>query len=78
MEGRPHIVDQMVNGSIDLVINTTEGKQSISDSASIRQTALRNKIFCTTTMFGALAVIQALNSSESKWSYLTLQEINQN
>ena len=76
MEGRPHIVDEMVNGSINLVINTTEGKQSINDSASIRQTALQNKIFCTTTMFGALAIVEALNSLESDWSYLSLQEIN--
>ena len=76
MEGRPHIVDEMVNGNIDLVINTTEGKQSINDSASIRQTALQNKIFCTTTMFGALAIVEALSSLESDWSYLSLQEIN--
>ena len=76
MEGRPHIVDEMVNGNINLVINTTEGKQSINDSASIRQTALQNKIFCTTTMFGALAIVEALNSLESDWSYLSLQEIN--
>ena len=54
------------------------GKQSINDSASIRQTALQNKIFCTTTMFGALAVIEALNSSEANWTYLSLKEINKN
>ena len=75
-EGRPHIVDEMLNGNIHLVINTTEGKQSINDSASIRQTALQNKIFCTTTMFGALAIVEALSSLESEWSYLSLQEIN--
>ena len=44
-EGRPHIVDMLLNNEIDLVINTTEGSQSIQDSASIRQSALRNKIF---------------------------------
>ena len=76
MEGRPHIVDQMVNGEINLVINTTEGKQSIEDSASIRQTALQNKIFCTTTMFGAYAIVEALNGLESDWSYIPLQEIH--
>jgi carbamoyl-phosphate synthase large subunit len=76
MEGRPHVVDEMLNGNIHLVINTTEGKQSIDDSASIRQTALQNKIFCTTTMFGALAIVEALSSLESEWSYLSLQEIN--
>ena len=75
-EGRPHIVDMLLNNEIDLVINTTEGSQSIQDSASIRQSALRNKIFCTTTMFGAFAVIDALKSIEKNWTYSTLQEIN--
>ena len=76
IEGRPHVVDSILNNEIDLVINTTEGTQSIKDSASIRQSALRNKIFCTTTMFGASAVIEALQNSEDKWTYNTLQEIN--
>ena len=75
-EGRPHVVDSLLNNDIDLVINTTEGAQSIEDSASIRQSALRNKIFCTTTMFGAFAVIDALKSKEENWTYITLQEIN--
>jgi len=76
MEGRPHIVDSLLNNEIDLVINTTEGSQSIVDSASIRQSALRNKIFCTTTMFGAFAIIDALKGSEDQWTYTTLQELN--
>ena len=76
MEGRPHIVDSLLNNEIDLVINTTEGSQSIRDSASIRQSALRNKIFCTTTMFGAFAIIDALKGSEENWTYATLQELN--
>ena len=76
MEGRPHTVDSLLNKEINLVINTTEGKQSIDDSASIRKTALRNKIFCTTTMFGAFAVMEALKGNESDWTYSTLQEIN--
>ena len=76
MEGRPHIVDSILNNDIDLIINTTEGSQSIRDSASIRQSALRNKIFCTTTMFGAFAIIDALQGSENDWTYKTLQELN--
>jgi len=76
MEGRPHIVDSILNNDIDLIINTTEGSQSIRDSASIRQSALRNKIFCTTTMFGAFAIIDALQGSENDWTYTTLQELN--
>ena len=75
-EGRPHTVDSLLNNEIDLVINTTEGKQSIEDSASIRKTALQNKIFCTTTMFGAFAIMEALKSNESEWSYNTLQQIS--
>jgi carbamoyl-phosphate synthase large subunit len=75
-EGRPHTVDSLLNNEIDLVINTTEGKQSIQDSAAIRRTALQNKIFCTTTMFGAFAIMQALESKETDWTYKTLQEIN--
>ena len=76
MEGRPHTVDSLLNREIDIVINITEGAQSIEDSAAIRQTALRNKIFCTTTMFGAFAVMEALKRQESDWTYSTLQEIN--
>jgi carbamoyl-phosphate synthase large subunit len=76
LEGRPHTVDSLLNKEIDLVINTTEGTQSIKDSAAIRRTALQNKIFCTTTMFGAFAIMQALNGREADWSYKTLQEIH--
>ena len=76
LEGRPHTVDSLLNKEIDLVINTTEGAQSIKDSAAIRRTALQNKIFCTTTMFGAFAIMQALNGKEVDWSYKTLQELH--
>jgi carbamoyl-phosphate synthase large subunit len=76
LQGRPHTVDSLLNKEIDLVINTTEGTQSIKDSAAIRRTALQNKIFCTTTMFGAFAIMQALNGKETNWSYKTLQEIH--
>ena len=75
-EGRPHIADSLLNDEIDLVINTTEGSKSIKDSAVIRKTALQNKIFCTTTMFGAFAIMQALSGKEVDWSYKTLQEIH--
>ena len=74
-EGRPHIVDELVNQKVDLVINTTEGHQSITDSASIRKTALQNKIFCTTTIFGAFALIQAFSVDKSDWNYDAIQDI---
>ena len=52
-EGRPHIVDSMKNGGVQLVINTTEGQKSISDSRDIRRTALMGKIPYYTTIPGA-------------------------
>ena len=75
-EGRPHIVDELLNKKVDIVINTTEGRQSIEDSASIRKTALQNKIFCTTTIFGAFAFVEALKTPREDWSFSAIQEIN--
>ena len=59
-EGRPHIVDMLKNNEIDLIINTTEGKQAIADSFEIRRTALQNKVYYTTTMAGGRACVEAL------------------
>ncbi len=59
-EGRPHIVDMIKNGEIDLIINTTEGRQSIADSYSIRRNALQHKVCITTTIAGGQAVCEAL------------------
>jgi carbamoyl-phosphate synthase large subunit len=75
-EGRPHIVDELLNNNINLLINTTEGRQSIEDSASIRRTALQNKLFCVTTIFGAFALLEAMSKDSDKWIYNSLQEIN--
>jgi carbamoyl-phosphate synthase large subunit len=69
-------VDALLNNSISLLINTTEGRQSIKDSASIRRTALQNKIFCVTTIFGAFALVEALSKDSKSWVYNSLQEIN--
>ena len=60
LEGRPHIVDAMKNGDVKLVFNTTEGKQSLSDSFEIRRTALMMKTPYFTTAAGALAAAQAI------------------
>jgi carbamoyl-phosphate synthase large subunit len=59
-EGRPHIVDAMKNGEVQLVFNTTEGAQSYRDSYSIRRTALTQNIPYYTTVSGARASIQAI------------------
>ena len=65
LEGRPHIVDEMKNGGISLVFNTTDGSQALNDSASIRRTALQQKIPYCTTIAAAAAVTQAIESLRS-------------
>ena len=60
MEGRPHIVDAMKNDAVQLVVNTTEGEQSLADSKSIRRTALEMKIPYYTTLAGAEAAVAAI------------------
>merc|ERR1712000_722633 len=61
-EGRPHIVDMIKNDEVSLIINTTDGPQAIADSADIRRSALQHKVYYTTTMAGAEAVVEALRS----------------
>ena len=60
-EGRPHIVDMIKSDKINLIINTTEGRQAISDSSAIRYSAEQHRVYYTTTMAGGHAVCQALN-----------------
>ncbi len=74
-EGRPHIVDMLKNDEIQVVFNTTEGKQAIADSSTIRRTALRHGVFCTTTIAGALAVCDALEFGNNMSVY-TLQDLH--
>jgi len=74
-EGRPHIVDMLKNDEIKVIVNTTEGKQAISDSSMIRRTALRHGVFCTTTVAGALAVCEALSFS-GNMSVYTIQDLH--
>jgi len=59
IEGRPHIVDMIKNDEIDLIVNTTAGKQSLSDSYTIRREALNHKITYFTTLAGARAACEA-------------------
>ncbi|MEO0983428.1 MAG: carbamoyl-phosphate synthase large subunit [Pseudomonadota bacterium] len=61
-DGQPHIVDALINGEVQLVFNTTEGAQSLRDSASIRRTALTRKIPYFTTLAGSLAAVQAIRA----------------
>ena len=59
-EGRPHIVDMIKSDKINLIINTTEGRQAISDSSTIRSSAEQHRVYYTTTMAGGSAVCEAL------------------
>jgi len=60
LEGRPHVVDLIKNGEVDLVINTTEGAKAIEDSRSLRRAALIGKVPYYTTLAGALAAVRAI------------------
>jgi carbamoyl-phosphate synthase large subunit len=65
LEGRPHIVDAMKNGEVQLLFNTTEGRQSLADSFELRRTALMMKIPYFTTAAGALAASQAIVETQA-------------
>jgi carbamoyl-phosphate synthase large subunit len=60
-EGRPHCVDMIKNGEIHFIANTTEGKQSIEESRSIRGSAIQQKVCYFTTIAGALAAAVAMD-----------------
>ena len=62
LEGRPHCVDAILNGEVQLVINTTDGAQAISDSFSIRRTAVTNNVPHYTTMAGAAAAVDGIEA----------------
>ena len=65
-EGRPNIVDSIINRSVDLIINTTVGKQTISDSFAIRRTALDKQVPYVTTIRGATAVVKAIEAMKKE------------
>ena len=75
LEGRPHIVDLMKNKEISLVVNTTEGRESITDSASIRRTALDQRICSSTTIEGARAICKVIEN-QVDWRVKKLQDIH--
>ena len=81
LEGRPHIVDAITNGQVQLVFNTTEGAQALADSASLRRAALQNKVPYYTTLSGAIAATKAIAAMRgdelhvaSLQSYMTAAE----
>ncbi|MCJ8309176.1 MAG: carbamoyl phosphate synthase large subunit, partial [Rhizobiaceae bacterium] len=65
LEGRPHIEDAIRNRLVDLIFNTTEGQQALSDSRSLRQAALMNKVPYFTTIAGSIAAADAIEAMVS-------------
>ncbi len=65
-EGRPNIVDDIINKRISLIVNTTVGKPSISDSFPIRRTALDKQVPYITTIRGAAAAVKAIEAMKQK------------
>jgi carbamoyl-phosphate synthase large subunit len=59
-EGRPHVVDAMINRGIQLVVNTPVGRDSAIDDAYIRRTAVRYQVPCITTLSGAMAAVEGI------------------
>ena len=74
-EGRPNIVDSIKNGEYAYIINTTEGRQAITDSVYIRREALLNKVTYTTTMNAAFATIRA-KSADDRDKVASVQELH--
>jgi carbamoyl-phosphate synthase large subunit len=75
-QGRPHVVDQIKNDEISLIINTTDGRQAISDSFLIRREALNHKIAYATTIAAGKAICAALKESPYNKIY-NLQELHE-
>jgi carbamoyl-phosphate synthase large subunit len=73
-EGRPHIVDMIKNNEIDFIINTTEGKQAVSDSYSIRRNAIQHKISYSTTIAGGQAACLA-SQYDNTTKVISLQDL---
>jgi carbamoyl-phosphate synthase large subunit len=66
LEGRPHIVDMIKNNEVDLIVNTTEGRRAIADSASIRSSAEAQHVYYTTTLAAAEAICAAMKHSSDE------------
>jgi carbamoyl-phosphate synthase large subunit len=62
LEGRPHVVDAIKNGDVHLVLNTSEGASSLSDSRSLRRAALLHKVPYYTTLAGAIAAVEGITA----------------
>ena len=74
-EGRPNIVDKLINGEVALIVNTPLGRESFYDEVAIRRTALERDVPCLTTLSAAAAAIEAIRArAAGALSYSPLQE----
>jgi len=74
-EGRPNIVDLMINGRVDLIVNTPLGKESFYDEVAIRRTALDRDVPCLTTLSAASAALEAIRArAAGALTYAPIQE----
>ncbi|MBP7546790.1 MAG: carbamoyl-phosphate synthase large subunit [Corallincola sp.] len=74
-EGRPHILDRLKNGEYTYIVNTTEGRQAIKDSVTIRRGALQYKVNYTTTLNGAVATCMA-HKADDRGRVTSVQELH--
>ena len=65
LEGRPNIVDAITNGQVQMVLNTTRSSKAVSDSRSLRRAALMNKVPYFTTVAGAVAASEAIETLDA-------------
>jgi carbamoyl-phosphate synthase large subunit len=65
-EGRPNVADQILNGQIDLVINTPLGRESFFDDRAVRRVAMIHNVPCITTLTGATATVSAIRAMRSQ------------
>ncbi len=76
VQGRPHVVDHLINGEVDLIINTPLGRESFEDDTEIRTTALKFGIPCITTLSGAMAAVEGIEAMrDNELTVVPLQEL---
>jgi len=77
-EGRPHIVDMIKSGKVDLILNTPLGKSSFFDERAIRRAAMQHGVPCITTLSGGAAVASGIAALQrNKVDVLALQEYHE-
>jgi carbamoyl-phosphate synthase large subunit len=76
-EGRPHVVDAIINGEVQLVINTVEGVESIADSYTIRRSSIEQNVAYFTTIPGARAAALGIEAlKRENWDVKALQDFH--